>query len=66
MVWKKINLDGICNITRFYFIPSLKTFYFLIKIILKGREYMLFCSWLYQVMHFSVNTKVTGTKAIAL
>lgn len=27
---------------------------------------MLFCSWLYQVMHFSVNTKVTGAKAFVL
>lgn len=61
----KISTESVI-LLRFYFIPSLITFSILIKNMLKSREYVLFCFWLYQAMHFSVNTKVRGTKAFVL
>lgn len=59
----KISVESVIS-QRSYFIPSLTTFSILIKIILKSREHMLFFFWLYQMIHFSLNTKVTGTKVL--
>lgn len=60
---KKISIK---SLTSQIFSNFKITFHVIIKIILKSREYMLFCFWLNWVMYIYVNTKVPETKVYIL